>query len=209
MKKSRDKLETETNEKMSGQKIPKNKRDTIVELTKAALLTALFCVLAPHTLYLPFSPIGITFGSFLLYLTGMLLGPKFGCISIFLYLCMGFMGLPVFSGYTAGAGVLFGPTGGFLLGYLLCVVAVGLFTKKAFGGKKGILSFVGGMFVGTVALYVFGTLWFVFVYAGTATFGEAVTACVVPFLPFDAVKMVLAAVLYKPLLRVIAQQRPV
>ncbi len=200
MEKSREELEIKKSEKGQTNKSKKNRGDTLVELTMAALHTAVLCILAPHTLYLPFSPVGITLGSFLLYLTGMLLGPKLGCISVFLYLCMGFVGLPVFSGYTAGAGVLLGPTGGFLLGYLLCVVIVGGVSGKT-GRKKGIAFFVTGMIAGTLALYITGTLWFCFVYGERATFRDAVAACVLPFLPFDIVKIVLAAVLYRPMLR--------
>ena len=200
MEKSRDKLEIEQSAMSQTKKSKKNKGDTVVELTKAALFTAFFCVLAPHTLYLPFGPVGITLGSFLLYLTGLLLGPKLGCVSVFLYLCMGLFGLPVFSGYTAGAGILFGPTGGFLLGYLPCVAITGQLVGNASGGKKGILRFFAAMVAGTGVLYVLGTVWFMGVYAKGVSFTEAVTACVIPFLPFDGVKMVLAAMLYKPFL---------
>ncbi len=199
MEKSREKLEMRKNAVPQTKKKKKNSGDTIVELTKAALFTALFCVLAPHTLYLPFSPVGITFGSFLLYLTGLLLGPKLGCISVFLYLCMGILGLPVFSGYTAGAGVLFGPTGGFLLGYFPCVAITGCFVKHAPGGKKGVIRFLLAIFAGTGVLYLLGTVWFMIVYTKGASFTEALTVCVIPFLPFDVVKAVLAAMLYTPL----------
>lgn len=200
MEKSRDELEMQNGAVCQTGKNKKNKGDTLVEFTKAALLTAVFCILAPHTLYLPFSPVGITLGSFILYLTGLLLGPRFGCISVLLYLCMGLLGLPVFSGYTAGAGVLFGPTGGFLLGYLPCVAVIGLLVKGANGGKKGVARFLVAIFAGTVLLYFTGTVWFILIYTKGASIGEALTACVVPFLPFDAVKLVLAAVLYQPLL---------
>lgn len=200
MEKSRDKLEMKNSAKNQTKKSKKNKGDTVVELTKVALFAAFFCVLAPHTLYLPFSPVGITLGSFLLYLTGFLLGPKLGCISVFLYLCMGLLGLPVFSGYTAGAGVLFGPTGGFLLGYLPCVAITGWVAGKASVRKKGTVKFLAAMLAGTGVLYITGTVWFMGIYTKGASFKEAVTACVVPFLPFDGVKMMLATMLYKPFL---------
>lgn len=200
MEKSREELEIQKSAITQTKERKKNKGDTVVELTKAALFAALFCVLAPHTLYLPFSPVGITLGSFLLYLTGMLLGPKPGCISVFLYLCMGLLGLPVFSGYTAGAGVLFGPTGGFLLGYLPCVAITGLLMKHAPGGKKGVVRFLLAMLTGTGVLYLLGTVWFMGIYTKDVSFTEALTACVIPFLPLDGVKIGLAAVLYKPFL---------
>lgn len=200
MKKSRDKLENRKSEKSQHKKSKKNRGDTVVELTKAALFAALFCVLSPHTLYLPFSPVGITLGSFLLYLTGLLLGPRLGIISVFLYLCLGLLGLPVFAGYTAGAGVLFGPTGGFLLGYVPCVAIIGFVIKNAVGGKKGIIRFLLAMLAGTTVLYLAGTVWFMGVYTKGTSFLEAMSACVLPFLPFDAVKLILAAALYRPFL---------
>lgn len=198
MEKSRRELEFEKSADCQTEGSKKNKGDTIVELTKAALLTAVFCILAPHTLYLPFGPVGITLGSFLLYLTGLLLGPKSGCISVGIYLCIGALGLPVFSGYTAGAGVLFGPTGGFLLGYLPAVSLVGGLIKNAPGGKKGTVRFLLAMLAGTLVLYVIGTLWFMGVYTKGVSFTEALTVCVLPFLPFDGVKIGLATVLYQP-----------
>ena len=197
MVKSRKKLEIEQSQKNGKRKNAKNKRDTIVELTRAALMTAVFCVLAPFTIYLPFSPVGITLGSLLLYLAGLLLGPKIGCISIFLYLCMGFCGLPVFSGFVGGAGGLFGPTGGFLIGYVPCVALVGVIAKK----KRTVLSFLAGMISGTIVLYTVGVLWFLFVYGGSASFSDAVAVCVVPFLLFDGIKIGLAAALYQPVVR--------
>ncbi len=201
MEKSREELEITKSANCQTRKTKKNSGDTIVELTMAALHTAVFCILAPHTLYLPFSPVGITLGSFLLYLTGLLLGSKLGCVSVFLYLCMGFVGLPVFSGYTAGAGVLLGPTGGFLLGYLPCVAITGYIMKETPGGKKGVLRFLLAMLAGTGALYLFGTLWFILVYTKGSSLREALITCVLPFLPVDAVKIGLAATLYKPFLR--------
>ena len=201
MEKSREKLEITKSANDQTRKSKKNSRDTIVELTMAALHTAVLCILAPHTLYLPFSPVGITLGSFLLYLTALLLGARLGCISSFLYLCIGFVGIPVFSGYTAGAGVLLGPTGGFLLGYLPCVAITGYIMKETPVGKKGIIRFLAAMVAGTGALYLLGTLWFLAVYTKDSSFGEALMACVVPFLPTDAVKIGLAAALYKPFMR--------
>ncbi len=201
MEKSREELQITKSVHGQTKRNKKNKGDTIVELTTAALLTAVFCILAPHTLYLPFSLVGITLGSFLLYLTGLLLGPKLGCVSIGLYLCLGFVGLPVFSGYMAGVGVLLGPTGGFLLGYLPCVAITGSIMNETPGGKKGIIRFLMAMFAGTGALYLFGTAWFLLVYTNGISFGEALMTCVIPFLPADGIKIGLAAALYKPFMR--------
>lgn len=203
MEKSRKKLQFEKNEKLQHRKNAKNKHDTIVELTKTALFSAVFCVLSPHTLYLflPFSPVGVTFGSFLVYLAGLLLGIRGGCISVLIYLGLGFLGLPVFAGYQAGAGVLFGPTGGFLLGYLPCVWEIGFLMQKAKKIKRGELRFFAGMILGTLLLYLCGVIWFCLVYTKDVTLKSAVMACVLPFLPFDGIKIAVAMILYKPLQR--------
>lgn len=203
MKKSRKKLQFEKNEKLNYRENTKNRSDTAVELTKTALFTAIFCVLSPHTLYvfLPFSPIGITFGSFLVYMAGLLLGLRSGCISVLLYLGLGFLGLPVFAGYQAGAGILFGPTGGFLLGYLPCVLVIGILMQRVEKIKRGELRFLIGMMLGTLLLYLCGVIWFCLVYTKDVTLKSAVMACVLPFLPFDGIKIAVAMILYKPLRR--------
>ena len=201
MEKSRKKLEINQTVNREKQKSAKRQRDTIVELTTAALVTALFCVLAPFTIYLPFSPVGITLGSLLLYLTGLVLGAKYGCVSIFLYLCLGFLGIPVFSGYTAGGGVLLGPTGGFLLGYLPCVAVTGSLMNGAPVGKRGVVRFLLAMLAGTGVMYLFGTVWFFAVYTKGSSFWDALMTCVIPLLPADAVKIGLAAALCKPFMR--------
>lgn len=185
----------------------KKKRSTAVELTKAAMAAAVFCVMAPHTFFLPASPVGITFGTFLLYLTGGLLGARLGCVSVFLYLCLGFFGLPVFSGYTAGVGVLLGPTGGYLLGYLPCVAVVGALAGKRAKGRYATLLFALGMVLGTLVLYMVGMLWFLMVYTRKVSLLEAVYVCILPFLPGDAGKLLLGVILYQPLRRLLAQHR--
>lgn len=205
MEKSCEKLEMSTTKNGRHPKGRKNKGDTIVELTKTALFSALFCVLAPHTIYVPLSPVGITLGSFLVYITAVLLGSTRGVVSIALYLLLGFFGLPVFSGYTAGVGVLTGPSGGFLLGYLPCVWITGLFVRRRRVGLSGVLLFLAGMVSGTILLYGVGVLWFYFVYAESAAFGEVLATCVLPFLFPDAIKIALASVLYKPLVRLTAR----
>lgn len=180
----------------------KRKGATIVESTKVALVTALFCIAAPLTIVTPLSPVGITLGILMVYIAGFLLGARHGGYSVLLYLLLGFCGLPVFSGYNAGAGALLGPTGGYLLGYLPCVIIVGMFSGKT--GKKadGRKRFLFGMCLGTVTIYLAGTLWFLFGYAKGKTVIYALLQCVLPFVPGDIVKIVVALGLYSPLLRI-------
>ncbi|MCH5272065.1 MAG: biotin transporter BioY [Lachnospiraceae bacterium] len=204
LQKLRNKSEAEWAEKEKtekGQGI-KKERNTVAELTKTALMTAVFCVLAPHTVFLPGNPVGITFATFLLYLTGYLLGPRMGSMSVLLYLLLGMMGLPVFSGYMGGVARLFGPTGGYLLGYIPCVWIVGMLTKGGGSKKKEPVRFVFAALLGTTALYTVGTVWFLLVYTEGTSLSDALLKCVVPFLPMEIVKIVAAAALTGALRRV-------
>ena len=80
----------------------KKKSGRVYMLTEIALMSAVFCVLAPIAMPVPFSPVPITFGTLVLYLTAMILGRKKAVISVAIYLLIGLAGLPVFSGFTAG-----------------------------------------------------------------------------------------------------------
>ncbi|MGN1085141.1 MAG: biotin transporter BioY [Lachnospiraceae bacterium] len=202
MEKSLEKLETEERENVANSKTVKKGKATVVELTKVALMTALFCILAPHTILLPVSPVGITLGSFLVYLTGFLLGPRLGSMSVLLYLLLGLVGLPVFSGYMGGVAKLFGPTGGYLIGFLPCAWIVGALTKKGGRGKWAVVRFILAAVLGTAVLYAFGTVWFLLVYTKGITLSDALSKCVIPFLPLDSVKIVVAAVLSVALQRI-------
>ena len=150
-------------------------------LTRIALFGALLCLLCPWSLPLS-GGVPLSLGSFAVLLAGLILGPREGAAAVLLYLVLGALGLPVFSGLRGGAGILFGPTGGFLLGYLPLAFFPGLFRKK--GGR------LLGILLGEGALYLLGTLWFAF--SAKADLWQATAACVLPFLPGDAAKAALA-----------------
>lgn len=195
LKKSRKELQYNEDKNAKISKIQKREGATVVELIQASLMAALFCVLAPHTLFLPIGPVGMTLGTLLVYVAGMLLNTRQATVSVLLYLALGMVGLPVFSGYRAGAAVVLGPTGGYLIGYLPCVWLIGCFLQK----KRTLGRFVLGAAMGTLLLYFVGSLWFVTVYAKGVTLSEALWQCVLPFLPGDAIKLAAAALLYRPL----------
>ncbi len=125
-----------------------------------------------------------------------ILGGKRGTLSIVVYLILGFIGLPVFSGFKTGAGTLLGATGGYVIGFVFIGIAYWLITKLF--GNKPLVSAVA-MSIGLILCYVFGTAWFVFVYAGNGTlnFSKALTICVLPFLIPDVLKLVAATVIVK------------
>lgn len=161
-------------------------------LTMTAAAAAAMGVLAPWSV--PFGPIPVSLCTLLICLMGYLMDWKRAFTAVLVYVLMGAAGLPVFSGFTGGLGVLAGPTGGFILGYLpmsaLCALAV----KK--GGTSRTVQLCG-MLGATAVLYLLGTAW----YCAQAQVGVwgGVAVCVLPFLPGDGVKL-LAAVIVGPAL---------
>ncbi|MCR4719477.1 MAG: biotin transporter BioY [Firmicutes bacterium] len=131
-----------------------------------------------------------TFGIFFALL---FLGGKRGTASITVYLLLGALGLPVFSGFSGGIGHLFGITGGYMLGFLLTGIVYILF-ERIFGKslKISVLSLIFGLFL----CYAFGTVWFS-IYKGNMGFLQAFAICVLPFIIPDLLKLALAVFLYK------------
>ena len=105
-----------------------------------------------------------TLQTFAVYLTVTLLGWKRGLAAICVYILLGLVGVPVFSGFRAGLGVLAGPTGGYIIGFIFLSLIMGAFIHR-FGNGKMIL-FIA-MLLGTIACYAFGTIWYLLVYAQT------------------------------------------
>ena len=171
------------------------------QLCLIALMSAVMCLIGP--LSIPIGEVPVSAATLIIYLTVYLLGTKMGTISCIIYLLLGFAGLPVFSGYTAGAAKLLGPTGGYLIGYIFMALICGLFMEKS--GYK-MLWCITGMIIGTAVLYLFGTVWFMSVYAKSSGAIGLVTVlswCVIPFIIPDVIKIMLALFLAKQLSRVV------
>ena len=168
------------------------KNKSLHRLTACALMAALLCVLGP--LSVPIGPIPLTLATLVIYLLTYIVGTWDATISVLLYLLLGAVGLPVFSGYQGGLARLAGPTGGYLAGFLLLPIVGGLLMERA--KRKPILTGVA-MAAGTAVLYFFGTAWFVFLTGNDL--GTALSLCVYPFVPFDLLKIVLAVALGKPI----------
>ena len=157
-------------------------------LVLAALLTALTAVCSQIQIPLPMVPINLAL--FAVHLAGALLGAKWGALSMTAYALLGVVGAPVFAGFSSGPVVLFGKTGGYILGYILCALLVGLLSRRIGYTVKGL---VIAMAVGVAACYVFGTIWFMVITGMSLQL--SLTYCVLPFLPGDAVKIALATFL--------------
>ena len=153
-----------------------------------ALMTAVTCVLGP--LSIPIGPVPISFTNLAIYLTVILLGLKMGTVSYLIYLLIGLVGVPVVSAFTGGPGKLCGPTGGYLIGFIFMALITGFFVEK-FSGK--IPMYFLGMVLGTAVTYAFGTAWLA--YQAGMGFKAALAAGVIPFIPGDVAKMVIAALI--------------
>lgn len=159
------------------------------QLTLIGLMTAVLCVISPFSIPLPFSPVPFSLGTMAIYFIALILGPKSGTISVLLYLLLGAVGLPVFSGFTGGPGKLFGPTGGYLLGYVVLTFVCGLFVQKSHRKVMTLL----GMLLGTFFCYTLGSIWLACQLS--LTIKEALAIGVLPYLPGDIAKIALALIL--------------
>lgn len=168
------------------------KKNDIYTLTMTALMTAVTCIVAPMSI--PIGPVPISLTSLAVCLSLYLLGWKNGTMSYILYILIGILGLPVFSGFTGGVGKLFGPTGGYIIAFIPMAILVGLIIEKT----KNRLVHIVGMVLGMTICYIFGTAWFCIVM--DSTIGVALTLCVFPFIPGDIIK-ILAAVSIGPLIK--------
>ena len=163
-------------------------------MTLTAVMAAVICVLSPISLAIPVSPVPISLGSMAVYLAVTVLGMKLGTLSTLIYLLLGLVGLPVFAGYIGGAEKLFGPTGGYLIGYIFLALIAGAFVGRFAENKwKNIVFAAIGMILGTIVLYLIGTAWLA--YSAGMEFQAALWAGVIPFIPGDLVKMVIAVLL--------------
>ncbi len=176
------------------------KRMRVRGMVFCALFAALIGVCAQVQLPLP-GMVPVSLATLGVMMSGLLLGARGGGMAVLVYLLLGAAGVPVFAGFKGGLAVLAGPTGGYLTGYLPCAVLSGLALpglQKRFGGRCLLAA------LGAAACIAAGTAWFMHVTG--RTLGESLAACVVPFLPGDAAKILLAAFL-SPRLRKALQQK--
>lgn len=164
-----------------------------------ALFAAIICVMAPFVI--PIGPIPLSLATFAIYIAASVQNWKNGTLAVILYVTLGAVGLPVFSGLTGGIPKLIGPTGGFIFGYILLALITGLIVDRF---EKHKWSYPLGMVLGTIVLYACGTVWFMI--SQNASLGKALALCVIPFLLGDAIKIILASII-SPILRMIMKKQ--
>ena len=180
------------------------KKSALVNIILAALCAAFISVCS--WISIPFT-VPFTLQTFAIFGVLMLFGAKVGLLATVVYILLGLVGLPVFSGFKAGAGVLFGATGGYIIGFLFIGIIFAV-SQKIFGEKT--VAQILSLFAGLAVCYAFGTVWFWAVYAsgsGQTTFAAALTVCVLPFVIPDIVKLLLAALIAKKLKPVVSKYR--
>lgn len=148
-----------------------------------------------------------TMQTFAVFIALLLLGGKRGTIAVCLYIGLGAVGLPVFSGMRGGLGQLLGPTGGYIIGFVGMALIYWLFEHAHQGG---LVWKITSLAVGLVMCYAVGTVWFMVTYArnGNAIgLGAVLATCVVPFILPDLAKLLLSVVVAKllgPALRAVS-----
>ena len=167
------------------------------QLAATALMAALLALCAWLTIptVVPF-----TMQTFGIFLAVGVLGGKRGSLAVLVYLLMGIVGLPVFSGFTGGIGCLAGATGGYIVGFLLSALVVWAVEALTRSRKTWVL--VLGMVLGLLTCYAFGTAWFMYFYArstGPIGLATALGWCVFPYVVPDLVKIALALIIRKRL----------
>jgi len=139
-----------------------------------------------------------TFGVFFVL---CFLGGAKGTAAVAIYLALGMLGLPVFSGFKGGVAALMGPTGGYLLGFLASALLFWLGSVVWRKKTTNVWAQSALCVLGLAACYLLGTVWFIYVYHATDSWSKALLLCVVPYLLPDALKILLAVTLAKTLRR--------
>lgn len=190
----------------SGTEINKNHRGASVnktaEMTKMALMVAMNCVSAYIIIPLPFSLSPLALQTLIVNLTGYVLNAKQAFMTMLVYLFVGLAGVPVFTGGSAGPGKLFGPTGGYIIGFLFTAVFLAYFKGEKYSFKRYALL---GCVIGIPLIYVFGVVQLKLI-TGMG-WDKAIMTGALPFIPLDIVKCLAAAVIAGPINRIFANNR--
>ena len=157
-------------------------------MTRIALMAAVMCIVGPLTI--PIGAVPLSLNTLVILLAVYVLDTREGTAAVLIYLLIGAIGLPVFSGFQGGFAKIAGPTGGYLLGYILLALIAGVFIHRFYDIIW--LQFLG-MCLGTLVLYLSGTAWLAHV-AGM-TFKDALTVGVIPFIPGDISKILISTAL--------------
>ena len=168
------------------------KKTSVQTLCLCAFFTALTAVMAHISI--PVEPVPINFIHTSIFTSVALIGTKYGTLSQVAYILIGAAGVPVFTNFTAGLGILVGPRGGFFAGYIACAIISGLIINR-FGNSVKVL--IPAMYAGWAVTYLFGISWYIFL--TNITLAAALPIVFFPFLIGDLIKTIAAVILIKRL----------
>ena len=163
----------------------------IKDMSLVALFSAIIVICSLITIP---SVIPFTLQTFAVFLCLNILGAKKGIISILIYILLGVVGLPVFSGFNGGIGALLNVTGGYIIGFIFSALVFWLITS-AFSKKPRKIVDLIASFSGLIVCYIFGTIWYIFLFiknGDTINFAGAFSICVLPFIIPDILKILLS-----------------
>ncbi|MGP8320855.1 MAG: biotin transporter BioY [Methanosarcinaceae archaeon] len=169
--------------------IPPFNAQNIRKMVFASLFAAMTAVGAYIKIPIPIGPVPLTLQVLFVLIAGIMLKSKWGTISMLVYVLLGIVGLPVFAGGASGPGVLFGPTGGYLIGFMAAAFVVGYLAERK--GTFNILLNAVFMTIGLGVIYLFGVAQLVIV--AKLTIMQAIAAGIFPFLIGDLMKITAGA----------------
>ena len=162
-------------------------RSNVYPLAMTAMMAAVIAAVSPFAN--PIGPISLSLCT-LLYMVPYILGWQRGAVATLVFILLGTVGAPVFTGFQGGMGKVLGPTGGYIAGYLPLVIITGLAIKPF--PKNRVIQLLG-MAAATAVLYILGTIWYMF--QSGNPLDVALKWCVIPFIPGDLIKMFIATAL--------------
>ncbi|MCS7056351.1 MAG: biotin transporter BioY [Thermoflexales bacterium] len=168
----------------------------------ALIVAGSWLVALMSQLSIPLQPVPITGQTFGVLLVGAALGWRRGALALLLYLLQGIAGLPFFAGGTAGIARLFGPTGGYLIGFVFAAALTGWLSER--GWDRRLPSTLLAMALGNAVIYLFGLPWL----ARTVGWEQAIALGLLPFIPGDILKALLAAFALPGAWRIVERNRP-
>ncbi|AMP20608.1 hypothetical protein AZF37_04955 [endosymbiont 'TC1' of Trimyema compressum] len=183
-----------------------NKKLDIRGMCFIGIFAAVTAILAQIIIPLPFTPVPVSFGILAVYITGILLNPKYALLSQVIYLLLGMAGAPVFGGFRGGFSVLAGPTGGYLIACPIMAFIISYFIysyeKKGKGNTqklfyKKIIRTLLGLIIAQLVCYIIGTIWLSIL--SNISFVQGLIVAVYPFIIADLIKMVIAIFFILPI----------
>lgn len=160
----------------------------------ASLFTALIVIGGYLSFPIPYSPVPIVLSDFFVMLAGLILGASWGAASVGMFLFIGALGIPVFTGGKAGLAALFGTTGGFLFGYLIGIFIIGLISGK---GKPSFIKDLIALIAGNLIIFGLGVPWLKLV--SKLNWDNALAWGLIPYIPGNIVKIIVALALIQAL----------